>query len=552
MSKYIQRYGLLAILILASVLRLWQIGTVPPSPSLDEVSIGYNAYSILHTGMDEYGTHMPLLLRAYDDWRPSLYVYLVIPFIWLFGLSVSAVRAPSAILGIISVWATYELVRGLVPGKSKPHWLALIASGLLAVSPWQVYLSRLGHEANAGFAFFLLAGMFFFKKRWVLCSLFFALSFVSYQSEKVVVPVMMLTLGLIFIKDLWKERIKLVFPGIVFIAIVTPFLIATLQPEALVRFKATNVLISYEPYLIDELNKYIAAKESGDVVGRIIHNRILVSAKLIGGEYLKHFNVWWLFSNNDAAPHSHKAPHMGLMYLFEAVFVVIGIGVLIFTKKGFGIEISWKNKCVMFVWLLSGPLPAAITTQAPHAMRSYTSLPIWQILGAIGIVAGYRLIQNLMRSTKVWPIYTGIIGIGGVMGLVAFWHNYFVVFPETQSDSFQYALRKSIEYVGTVEHTYDHIVFSNERNLYQSYMFYLFVSRYDPATYNAHGGTSSGGYAEHHVIGSIEFRPIQWDNEKSLNGKTLYIGNYDDFPAQAPLVSFTHLSGLQAIWVVQK
>ena len=102
---------LFIIIAIAAFLRFYNISSVPPSASLDETSIGYNAYSILKTGADEYGTKFPILLRAYDDWRPALYVYLVIPFIKLFGLNVLAVRLPSVILSVLTVVATYFLTR---------------------------------------------------------------------------------------------------------------------------------------------------------------------------------------------------------------------------------------------------------------------------------------------------------------------------------------------------------------------------------------------------------------------------------------------------------
>ena len=102
---------LIAILGVAAFFRLWQLGNVPASPSLDEVSIGYNAYSLQQTGMDEFGTKFPIILRAYDDWRPALYVYFVIPFVWMMGLSAVSVRMPSVIVSILSIWATYELAK---------------------------------------------------------------------------------------------------------------------------------------------------------------------------------------------------------------------------------------------------------------------------------------------------------------------------------------------------------------------------------------------------------------------------------------------------------
>ena len=102
------------IILIAVFFRFYNLSGVPPQPTVDEVSIGYNAYSILKTGADEYGARFPILLRAYDDWRPALYVYLVIPFIALFDLNVIAVRFPSVILSTLSVIAVYFLLKELL------------------------------------------------------------------------------------------------------------------------------------------------------------------------------------------------------------------------------------------------------------------------------------------------------------------------------------------------------------------------------------------------------------------------------------------------------
>src|SRR3989338_6504816 len=111
----IKKFSIFAgIIFLAVFLRLYNLSNVPPSVSLDEVSIGYNAFSILKTGADEYGVNFPLLLRAYDNWRPALYVYLVIPFVKIFGLNVVSVRLPSVILSVLTVVATYFLVKELL------------------------------------------------------------------------------------------------------------------------------------------------------------------------------------------------------------------------------------------------------------------------------------------------------------------------------------------------------------------------------------------------------------------------------------------------------
>src|SRR6266567_262490 len=105
--------ALCCILLLASVLSLYHLSSVPPSPYLDEVSNGYNAYSLLKTGNDEYGKHLPLLLQAYNDFRPALFVYFTIPFIYFLDLTVFAIRLPSVVLTLLATLSLFFLVKNL-------------------------------------------------------------------------------------------------------------------------------------------------------------------------------------------------------------------------------------------------------------------------------------------------------------------------------------------------------------------------------------------------------------------------------------------------------
>ena len=64
----------------------------------------------MQTGRDEYGKFLPVVLRSFDDYKPALYAYFVIPFIKLAGLNIYAVRLPAVIFGILAVLATFFLV----------------------------------------------------------------------------------------------------------------------------------------------------------------------------------------------------------------------------------------------------------------------------------------------------------------------------------------------------------------------------------------------------------------------------------------------------------
>jgi len=91
------KYLLVLILFIAALLRLGNLGGNPPGLTPDEAALGYNAYSILKTGRDEYGQILPVVFKSFGDYKPELYVYLTVPSVAIFGLTEFAVRFPSAL-----------------------------------------------------------------------------------------------------------------------------------------------------------------------------------------------------------------------------------------------------------------------------------------------------------------------------------------------------------------------------------------------------------------------------------------------------------------------
>lgn len=540
---------LLSILALAAFLRLYQLDSVPPSPSLDEVSIGYNAYSILRTGADEYGTKFPIVLRAYDDYRPALYVYLVIPFIQLLGLTVVAVRLPSVIASIVTVFLTYLVVKELFHKAFDGNHVEIIAlssSALLAISPWHIYISRLGHEANIGLFLVVLGAYLFFRAvnrkqgTWLMVSAaVFALSLNSYQSEKIISPLLVFMLSLLYRKELLSMKRSVLRAMVLGVIVSLPTLVATFAPSGLVRFSTTSILADSQ-LLHDQQQLYRISVEKGDILGQIINRRKMYAAGVIARQYIDHFNPSWIFTGGDFE--SHKVPGLGLLFSWEAPLIVWGLSAL-YTKMA-----KAKLAAVIAVWLLVSPIPAAITSQSPHAMRSYTFLPVWQILGAVGVGEIFLFLKR-KKSLYLTQAVSAVFFIVIVSSILYFMKQYFQVFPVTQSASFQYALGKTIAYVHQNEEKYQHIVFSNKNSLYQSYMFYLYYTGYDPIRYSAMGGTKSGGFSESHIIGTYEFRPIDWAGE-TRNG--LYVGNVAEFPDGVTGTTISYLDGTPAIKIVEK
>jgi len=520
---------LIAIIVIAAALRLYSLDNIPPSASLDESSIGYNAYSVVKTGGDEFGAFPLVSQRGYDDYRRSTYLLLVSPFVSVLGLNVVAVRLPAVILSILTVWALFGIARLLV---KKPegfsNLFAYLSAFFLAISPWHVYISRIGHESNACLSFLVFAIFFFLKglesKKYLLPSVvFFTLSMISYYSGQVLVPLLVLSLAIIYRKQLLKiifadNKSKLITLGVLLLAI--PIVWSVFSPEALIRFRGTSTFSpsAHEKLFDQRVLLRNKAVQNHDIVGSIIYNQRLFPVVVLVQGYMDHFNPQWLFHNDSKG--IFKAPNVGLLYPWQFPFILLGIVAFIFSKK-----VSRSVKFLLIFWFLLGALPASIATQTPHAMRSYNILPTYEIFTAFAI------------TTFVYLFYKYKLVIGVIVSILvcfsfqSFLFNYYFTFPKEQSKSFQYAYGKALGYVLANQDKYQRVVISNTDNMFQSYMIFLYYSKYDPTLYQKQGGTKSGGYDATHFFGKYEFRPIDFEKEKTAN--TLYVVNPSEMPSGA-------------------
>lgn len=122
------------IVLLAAVLRIYALDRLPPGLYYDESANGVDALRVLA------GAH-PVFFTG-DQGREPLHIYLQAVAIALIGPSPLALRLPSVALGVLSVAATYTTFRAFA-GRI----VGLIGAFLLAVSFWQLSLSRLAFRA---------------------------------------------------------------------------------------------------------------------------------------------------------------------------------------------------------------------------------------------------------------------------------------------------------------------------------------------------------------------------------------------------------------------
>jgi len=91
---------------------VYHLGEIPFGIYCDEALNGYHAYSILNTGKDAYGKFLPTLFSAHNiGFVEPIYIYLTVPIVALFDLSIFSTRLLAALIGALTVLTTYLFVK---------------------------------------------------------------------------------------------------------------------------------------------------------------------------------------------------------------------------------------------------------------------------------------------------------------------------------------------------------------------------------------------------------------------------------------------------------
>lgn len=544
------------ILLIGLALRLWQLGNVPPSPDWDEAALGYDAYSIMHTGRDEFGAFMPAVLRSFDDYKPALYAYLAIPTVALFGLTTFAVRLPSVVMGVLGILVMYFLVKELFGSENseesvdqkirnsenQKHWrleffeyseyLALLAAFLTAISPWSIQFSRIAFETNTGLTFNLLVTLFFLKglkKPWMLslATLFAGLNLAVYQSERVFTPLLFLALVIIYKKELFSLSKKYLIGAVIVGLLVTlPTLTYIVSdPSSLARAEGTSIFAQSSQLLTNNFIRLKDDKANHDIIGSLIDNRRILDAKEVISGYLVHFNPNWLFIEGDNP--RHHAPGMGLLYLVDLPFLLIGLYYFIFGK------FKKKTKYLVFSWLLLSPVPAAFTIDVPHAVRTMNELTALLIFIAIGWISVCHFLflnkESRLKNQSLRIAIICIIAFASIFNFAYYLNQYFVQLNYLTANDWQYGYAQAVADAEQMKGHYQKIVVSNVTPMDDSYMFFLFYLKYPPQQYQQLVAEGKNLNQDYHTFDKYEFRSFNWTKENHKEN-ILYIGSVGDFP----------------------
>jgi hypothetical protein len=548
-NEGVRKYLFIAILSLAFLLRVVDLDRFPSGFTPDEASFGYDAYSILKTGRDQWGVKFPLVLKSFGDYKSPLYTYLTIPSVAAFGLNKIAVRLPNALLGVLAVFVVYlltgEIGRLLKLGEKENIYFQITAALFLSISSWHIMLSRGAFEANLITLFLPLGIYFFLKKNYFISALIFGLNLFSYHSAKVLTPVIFLGLIYFFRKRFLTDWKKILISFFIFAAFFI-VMVYTLTIGGAARISERSITGGA---LEEGARIKIALIQKGvnPILARVLHNKYQVVANRFITNYSQYFSFRFLFKDGPAETTYGMLPGLGVIYGFEGL-LILGIIPIIFQRK------YLKVVLIILVWLFISPVPAALATGVGFsANRAVAMIPSLQIIEALGVFGWWFILRKFNRKTLA--VLTFILSFWVAKDINKYFKAYYYDSPKISARGMSYG---NLEVGYWLKENVEGKVAVISKTLSEPHIYIAFANSWDPADYQEQtkswrfdeSGVNWVDQIPNYSLGRYVFQNVDW---KVNIGKpnSLLVGRPEQFlPSDIPTKIFNYPDGSDAIFVV--
>ncbi len=470
-------FWIAAITLLAAWLRFYRLGQIPLAFFMDEAGLGYNGWSLLTTGRDEWSRWLPLTLRSFDDWKPALYAYLTIPGIALLGLSEMTARLPAALFGSLLPLATWLMLRS----RTKSSLIPLLTALIIAISPWHIEISRTAVEAGVALwltvvGIVLLEDRPLSLSRLAGSSLLIATLF-TYHSARLIAALIPLSWYFLHRPAKKSPRVLGLIIGLTLIWLVGVGLSLTASSA---RFQQISVFsdlgnVAKREELIREATQ--APLAAPMALARIMQNKPTDWVFSFTNSYLKNSSLRYLFLGG-AQPPRVEIPETGQFLFIFLPFFLLGLYAAIR---------RWEpvHRWLLF-WLLVAPLPAALTTaEIPHTYRTvFLLVPVATFI-AFGIDLAWQVLHNLTRDLPPRSIIRAVVlcffALAIIFNLWKFWFHYSVLAQVHQPWFRQSGYETLVDLMDTKYADATRITMTNREG--EPYIFFLFYRQIPPAVY---------------------------------------------------------------------
>lgn len=369
--------------LLGAVLRFYRLGTLPPGLYHDEAFNGMDAWRVLEG-------ERPIFFEA-NNGREPLFLYGMAAALALLGRTPYAVRVTAAVLGTLTVPATFLMARALF-GARVGLWSAL----LIAVAPWPINLSRIGLRAVSMPLVTALGLWFWWAGRrqvrwrrivgWVLGGTLLGLSLYTYTAARLV---LVAVAGFVLFQ-VWVSRERMGRWEVLCLALAALVAMMPLTAYWITHPGSSLGRSSQVSILNPEINH-------GDLFGLLTRNVIRAAG---------------LFTfRGDSIPR-HNVPLRPLFDPLTSAFFLLGGLLSVGRARRDGAS------ALALIWTGVMLLPTILAEDCPHFLRAVGVLPMAAVYPALGLEwASQRLAQR-------GPAWASKTMIGVVLAVASLWGSY--------------------------------------------------------------------------------------------------------------------------------
>lgn len=479
MSFIKSKRGLLLILILilffSFFLRFYKLSSIPNGPEWDEASVGYNAFSIAKTGHDEWGNKLPLIFKAFGDYKNPLYIYFSAIVIRFIGLSIFSTRFVNTLSGSLLIIVWYLIAKL----ATKDERISLLTAFFLAFSPFGIFFSRIAGDGMMLSVFFISLGIMFellyLNKKlafYFIISIFFLLlSIFTYNLARIISPILIILILFLNIKNF---KNKFVYIPVLLICTLSFFLVIKQSNISLQSRLQYVGIFGNEKGTVLQI-KELREHDKNSLISKIAHNKLTSYTITLADNYVTYFSSIFLLGFND----NHLVFESQYPPLFIVILPFFYLGIVIFIQELFK-KTYPKDKIIKILFLtllFIAPIPAAIA-EGVSGKRSLALLGIMQFLSAYGFIFVYDNLRKISWKKTLLIIFTILLSIN----LFHYLFFYFFTFP--QEYGIYYASRENriCQFIKTNYHNYDYFVYSKKIDGF-AYIFPLFCLSYPPDKY---------------------------------------------------------------------
>jgi hypothetical protein len=403
------------VLCIAWLVRFYGLADHPPGIWFDPAYNGLDALRLM-----QRGGHT--LFFPTNGGRESLFIYLLIPSIWIFGATPFAMRLVTALMGVLHVALLFGFLYDLPswlpkttplvqPMRRLRLWLAVNGSLALAVSYWHLTVSQRAQRPlmvpllSVLVYWFFLKGWYTGRHRWfVLSGVTLGLGAYTYGAARL--------LPLILVLAILPELARAALPG----RADDQMACSRTRYRSLGWLVLSALLVAFPMiwYFVTHPGQF-SARASSVTIWHYVHEPLQIAVEILQNvsRVLGYFCCLGGTSVSSGLP-----DYPGITPLL-APFLAVGL-----------LGVVWHcydlfHRLVGLWWFI-GLAPSILTIEAPHPLRMLVAITPTAIMIALAPMYLLGRLERLHPITKWLHWFPGFVALLALASLPVTWHAHFV------------------------------------------------------------------------------------------------------------------------------